>query len=108
MSNTFLQQSAKIDGNDLSSVVHEEGHWCICAWAWAGAVQRDPTGFEGIKLDCERTNSVLRRVYQHFIDEGRDLQAPSGVFYKAQAALDAVNQLCPSDPADSDPSATQQ
>ena len=43
MTEEFLKNSAMDDGNDLSSVVSAGGHWCICAWAWASAVQRDPT-----------------------------------------------------------------
>ena len=42
MDEKFLASSAEKDGNDLSSVVGHGEHWCICAWAWAGAVQRDP------------------------------------------------------------------
>ena len=58
MSDQFLQASATHDANDLSSVVSAGGHWCICAWAWASAVSRDPTSLtpEGITLDCGRTN----------------------------------------------------
>ena len=59
MSDEFLQKSAQHDANDLSSVVQAGGHWCICAWAWASAVQRDPSNYEGITLDCERTNAKL-------------------------------------------------
>jgi uncharacterized protein (DUF2237 family) len=35
MSSRFLDNSAKHDANDLTSVVSEGGHWCICAWAFA-------------------------------------------------------------------------
>ena len=63
MSDEFLQQSAKHDANDLTSVVQAGGHWCICAWAWAAAVKRDPKRYEGIHLECERTNMKLREVY---------------------------------------------
>jgi len=95
ISNDFLQSSATHDGNDLSSVVSSGGHWCICAWAWASAVQRDSKTFQGISLECNRTNAQLRQVYQMHIDQGKDLRSPSGVYYKAQAALDALNKVCP-------------
>ena len=94
MSDKFLKASAKKDGNDLSSVVQAGGHWCICAWAFAGAVARDPEHIEGIELACDRTNEKLRGVYQHFIDAGRKLTAPSGVQYEAGAALKKVNEIC--------------
>jgi uncharacterized protein (DUF2237 family) len=42
MSRDFLDSSANNDGNDLSRVVSQGGHWCICAWAFASAVTRDP------------------------------------------------------------------
>jgi uncharacterized protein (DUF2237 family) len=35
MSSRFLDNSARHDANDLTSVVSEGGHWCICAWAFA-------------------------------------------------------------------------
>ena len=95
MSDEFLKQSARHDANDLSSVVQSGGHWCICAWAWASAVQRDPQAYEGITLECERTNHKLRDVYEEHISAGADLRSPSGASYKANAALDAVNRLCP-------------
>ena len=94
MSDQFLEQSASRDANDLRSVVQAGGHWCICAWAWAAAVQRDPTNYEGITLDCERTNAKLREVYESFISAGADLTSPSGAAYKAKTALDAVNRVC--------------
>ena len=78
MSDTFLEQSARHDANDLRSVVSAGGRWCICAWAWASAVQRDPRRYEGITLECERTNQKLRDVYQSFIASGADLHSPSG------------------------------
>jgi len=99
MSDEFLRASARHDGNDLSSVVQAGGHWCICAWAWASAVQRDPHAYEGITLECERTNAKLREVYQSFIDAGADLRSPSGAAYKAKEALDAVDRICPSSAA---------
>lgn len=94
MSKTFLESSARYDRNDLSSVVKEGGHWYICAWAWASAVSRDPKTFEGLQIDCERTNGHLRDVYRTFADAGRQLASPSGAQYQAQAALDAVEQVC--------------
>jgi len=95
MSDKFLRESAEHDANDLTSVVRAGGHWCICAWAFAAAVQRDPAAHEGITLDCDRTNLKLREVYDMHIDAGTDLTSPSGASYKAKAALDAVNRLCP-------------
>ena len=95
MSDEFLTASATHDANDLRSVVKAGGHWCICAWAWAAAVQRDPANYEGITLDCERTNAKLREVYESFISAGADLTSPSGAAYKAKTALDAVNKVCP-------------
>jgi len=94
MSDEFLKASARHDANDLSSVVSAGGHWCICAWAWASAVSRDPTSYEGITLDCGRTNLKLREVYESHIASGADLRSPSGAAYKAKAALDAVNRVC--------------
>jgi len=94
MSEKFLQSSAKYDGNDLHSVVRDGGHWCICAWAFASAVTRDPKNLEGIELACDRTNEKLRGVYQHFIDMGEKLTAPSGAQYEAEAALATVNRIC--------------
>jgi uncharacterized protein (DUF2237 family) len=95
MSDDFLRKSAVHDANDLSSVVGHGGHWCICAWAFASAVSRDPVNLEGITLDCERTNGHLRSVYQKFIAAHADLHSPSGAAYNAQAALDVVNRICP-------------
>merc|ERR1719258_588591 len=94
MSEDFLLSSAKNDANDLSSVVQPGGHWCICAWAFASAVERDPKNLQGIELDCERTNAKLRHVYQHFIDEGKKLTSPSGASYEASTALAYVDKLC--------------
>lgn len=54
MSDEFLKKSAEHDANDLSSVVQAGGHWCICAWAWASAVQRDPEKFEGV---CQQSDA---------------------------------------------------
>ena len=68
---------------------------CICAWAFAAAVKRDPSRREGITLECDRTNAKLREVYEMHIQSGADLTSPSGASYKARAALDAVDQLCP-------------
>ena len=94
MSQQFLQSSTKYDANDLSTVVTDGGHWCICAWAWAAAVSRDPERFENLKLDCARTNAYLRDVYQSYSASGQGLTSPSGVQYEAQAALEAVDRLC--------------
>jgi hypothetical protein len=98
MTQEFLDSSAKNDANDLSSVVQPGGHWCICAWAFAGTVQRDPSHLQHIKLECDRTNDRLRHVYQHFIDEGKEMESPSGAFYEASTALKFVNKICGSDP----------
>merc|ERR1719424_1767020 len=86
MSDQFLQASARHDANDLSSVVNAGGHWCICAWAWAPAVTRDPRADhpEGITLECDRTNEKLREVYESHISAGADLHSPSGAAYKAR------------------------
>ncbi len=96
MSEQFLASSARHDANDLSSVVNAGGHWCICAWAWASAVTRDPHSNtpEGITLECERTNYKLREVYESHMRMGADLHSPSGAAYKAKEALDAVNRVC--------------
>jgi hypothetical protein len=94
MSQQFLDNSAQQDANDLSSVVQPGGHWCICAWAFAAAVQRDPQTLEGIELDCDRTNNKLRAVYEHYVEQGEPLQSPSGRAYEAQTALQAVERLC--------------
>merc|ERR1711920_405254 len=95
MSQKFLDASKTYDRNDLSSVVSDGGHWCICAWAWASAVSRDPNNMEGITIDCERTNAKLRQVYELHIREGAQMRSPSGQFYKARDALDALNRKCP-------------
>jgi len=94
MSNRFLKSSAEFDSNDLSRVVKDGGHWCICAWAWASTVSRDNKAFEGLQLDCNRTNGRLRNVYRSFIDAGEGLVSPSGATYRAEAALKAVDDLC--------------
>jgi len=57
MDDEFLKSSAEHDGNDLSSVVSHGEHWCVCAWAWASAVERDPERFEGLTLQCEESNA---------------------------------------------------
>ena len=90
MTSEFLKNSAADDGNDLSSVVAAGGHWCICAWAWASAVQRDPTNKEGLALDCERTNGRLRSVYQ----TNAKLSGPTGNSYESTDALAAVEAIC--------------
>lgn len=90
MTHEFLKESAKQDGNDLSSVVAPGGHWCICAWAWASAVTRDPNNAEGLKLDCTATNGHIRQVYQ----AAESLAGPTGTSYETKAALDKVNALC--------------
>lgn len=95
MDDDFLASSASEDGNDLSSVVSHGEHWCICAWAWASAVSRDPVRFEGLELKCEETNEKLRGVYQKYIDDNEDMRGPSGAAYGAQSALEAVDRLCP-------------
>merc|ERR1711990_709929 len=95
MSKAFLESSATYDANDLTSVVNVGGHWCICAWAWASAVSRDPQNMEGIEIDCARTNGRLRQVFELHIVEGRNLVSPSGASYRAQAALDALDRKCP-------------
>lgn len=95
MTDYFIKQSAKYDKNDLSGVVQQGGHWCICAWAWASAVQRDPENFEGITLECERTNARLRNVYEAYISSNDEICGPGGRCYEAKAALDALNKMCP-------------
>uniref|UniRef100_A0A6T0XAU3 Uncharacterized protein n=1 Tax=Alexandrium monilatum TaxID=311494 RepID=A0A6T0XAU3_9DINO len=87
MSEHFLQQSAQQDVNDLSPVVQPGGHWCICAWAWASAVERDPKGAEGLQLDCNATNGRLREVYKQFT-------SLPGRVYASRAALARVDALC--------------
>jgi len=94
MSDAFLESSKVKDDNDLSPAVRAGGHWCICAWAWASAVRRDPKQFEGLSLDCTRTNGRLRDVYRSYIAAGEQLESPSGALYPAKEALDAVNALC--------------
>jgi len=94
MSSEFLETSAAQDGNDLSSVVDNGGYWCICAWAWAAAVQRDSSGYEGLELQCEKSNGMLRNVYKSAIEDGGSMSGPTGISYEAQGALDAVNDVC--------------
>jgi len=90
MSDEFLKASAEKDGNDLSSVVQNGGYWCICAWAWASAVQRDASKYEGLELQCEKSNAKLREVYE----SASTMEGPTGVSYEAKGALDAVNSIC--------------
>jgi hypothetical protein len=90
-----LSSSAAHDGNDLSSVVAHGERWCVCAWAWASAVERDPDNTEGLRLECEESNAKLRAVYQSFIDRGEGMTGPTGVAYGPTRALEAVNRLCP-------------
>lgn len=93
MSHDFMVSSTENDGNDLSSVVSQGGHWCICAWAFASAVTRDPGNDhpQGITLECDATNGKLRDVYTHFAT----LRSPSGATYRSQVALELVERLCP-------------
>eukprot|EP01052_Picozoa_sp_SAG31_P005327 SAG31_NODE_232_length_19710_cov_17.109581_5_plen_323_part_00 len=95
MSHDFLVSSTQNDHNDLSSVVSQGGHWCICAWAFASAVTRDQGSDhpQGITLICDATNAKLRDVYTHFAT----LRSPSGATYRSQVALGLVNRLCPQD-----------
>ena len=51
MDDEFLASSAAHDGNDLSGVVAHGERWCVCAWAWASAVERDPERTEGLRLE---------------------------------------------------------
>ena len=90
MSAEFLENSASEDGNDLSSVVQPGGHWCICAWAWASAVARDPVGAEGLTLVCDSTNAKVRDVYESF----NTLESPSGQRYESATALKMVDEMC--------------
>ena len=83
------------DGNDLSSVVAHGERWCVCAWAWASAVERDPARTEGLRLECEESNAKLREVYQSYIDRGEGMTGPTGQAYGPTQALEAVNRLCP-------------
>ena len=91
MSDDFLSNSSYYDNNDLTSVTEAGSNWCICAWAWASAVERDPENYEGLDLVCESTNSKLREVYE----TQANLTSPSGYTYESQAALEAVDELCP-------------
>jgi len=95
MDDEFLASSAAHDGNDLSGVVAHGERWCVCAWAWASAVERDPERTEGLRLECEESNAKLRAVYQSFIDRGEGMTGPTGVAYGPTRALEAVNKLCP-------------
>jgi|TARA_B110000977_G_scaffold197318_3_gene279543 hypothetical protein len=96
MADEFLESSAENDGNDLSSVAGHGERWCVCAWAWASAVERDPDGLEGLQLQCEESNAKLREVYQAFIDKGESMSGPTGRTYGVEQALEAVDRLCPS------------
>ena len=62
MDERFLANSASVDGNDLSSVVGHGEHWCVCAWAFASAVDRDPNAMEGLHLTCEESHAQPRPV----------------------------------------------
>lgn len=96
MSDTFLKNSADKDNNDLSSVVKNGGHWCICAWAFASAVTRDPKNIEGLELVCDATNGMLRHVYK----TKQELSGPSNK-YLTETALKKVDELCgPGSPDD--------
>jgi hypothetical protein len=57
-------------------------------------VSRDPKGFEGLQLACDRTNGHRRDVYRSFAANGQQLASPSGAKDQAQAALEAVEELC--------------
>lgn len=87
---TFLDNSKNNDGNDLSSVVSAGQNWCICAWAFASAVVRDSSNAEGLILECDKTNSKLREVYE----TNSQLQGPTGNSYDSAAALAYVNTTC--------------
>jgi uncharacterized protein (DUF2237 family) len=91
----FLSASATRDANDLSSVVKPGERWCVCAWAFASAVERDPKTMEGLELQCDGSNGKLRGVYESFIARKEALKSPSGREYEAGKALAAVDRLCP-------------
>ena len=94
MDEEFLASSAAHDGNDLSSVVAHGERWCVCAWAWASAVERDPARTEGLRLECEESNAKLRgctRAHR----QGEGMTGPTGQAYGPTQALEAVNRLCP-------------
>mmetsp|Transcript_52962 Transcript_52962/g.99495 ORF Transcript_52962/g.99495 Transcript_52962/m.99495 type:complete len:238 (+) Transcript_52962:2-715(+) len=86
----FLDNSASQDANDLSSVISAGDTWCICAWAFASSVTRDPNSAEGLELQCEKTNAKLREVY----NSHASLDSPSGNKYESTSALNFVNGLC--------------
>lgn len=90
MTDKFLVDSATVDKNDLSKVVQAGDDWCICAWAFASAVSRDPEKAEGLKLKCSSTNSKLRNVYQSHAE----LEGPAGNGYDSSAALKFINDRC--------------
>jgi len=95
MSSKFLKNSANKDRNDLNSVVQENGHWCICAWAFASAVHRDSKALEGLELDCNRTNLKLVDVYRKFERRGEEMRGPGQYSYPVGPALRKVFELCP-------------
>jgi uncharacterized protein (DUF2237 family) len=89
----FLSASATRDANDLSSVVKPGERWCVCAWAFASAVERDPKTMEGLELQCDGSNGKLRGVYESFIARKEALKSPSGREYEAGKALAAVTTI---------------
>eukprot|EP00928_Gymnodinium_smaydae_P087009 TRINITY_DN71372_c0_g1_i1.p1 TRINITY_DN71372_c0_g1~~TRINITY_DN71372_c0_g1_i1.p1 ORF type:complete len:215 (+),score=43.94 TRINITY_DN71372_c0_g1_i1:148-792(+) len=94
MSDEFLNNSKNEDNNDLRPAVSAGGHWCICAWAFASAVQRGGNTIEGLKLDCDRTNLKLVDVYEHAMSSGGFLQSPSEKNYAVEDALKYVRETC--------------
>eukprot|EP00746_Dinoflagellata_sp_MGD_P075709 gnl/MRDRNA2_/MRDRNA2_30445_c0_seq1.p1 gnl/MRDRNA2_/MRDRNA2_30445_c0~~gnl/MRDRNA2_/MRDRNA2_30445_c0_seq1.p1 ORF type:complete len:222 (-),score=35.82 gnl/MRDRNA2_/MRDRNA2_30445_c0_seq1:121-786(-) len=92
LSSQFVQQSKARDGSDLTQF--EGQHWCICAWAFASAVARDPTNIEGLKLVCERTNARLCNVYAER-GSGFMVGPNKKNQYPVNTALEKLKQICP-------------
>lgn len=87
LSKEFREMSKFEDGFDIATVsgyVPGTGrrHWCLPVWAFAAAVERDPSNMEDLSLDCRRTNSYVRDILrQNFL-----LQGPSKTYQTGPAA----------------------
>jgi uncharacterized protein (DUF2237 family) len=92
----FLAIGAEDPVTDLSTIVQENGHWCIGAWDFARVVAADPVNLEGLKIHCDESNEKIRTLYQEHVDDGTFISSPGpvGDLYDAEPALDALLTLC--------------
>jgi hypothetical protein len=70
-------------------------HGCLSAWEFAAVAERDAVFLEGLTLDCNATNHLLRDVLKNHVECGLPLANPQQSYsYGASAALSALERLC--------------